>query len=93
MTASKLAYEVSYTTEYRDGRIETNDMHTRYFAAREYAVSHARSITDDAKEQNGVFVGEWFMPYASMIDPEYNEEIRVTATVATVTINEIEASL
>lgn len=86
---SKLAYQVSYTTEYRDGRVETHEMHTRYFPTREYAVSHARNLTDDARENNGVFVGQWVTPFASMIDPEYAEEIRVTATVETVTISEI----
>lgn len=90
---TKLAYQVTYTTEFQDGRIETNDMHTRYFATREYAVSHAQHITDGARDNNGVFAGEWVTPYASIIAPEDQEKIRVTATISTVTINEIEASL
>lgn len=90
---SNLAYQVSYTTEYRDGRIDTHDMHTRFFAARENAVAHAKHLTNDAIENDGVFMGEWITPGVGIIDPEYLEEIRVTATVETVTIEEIEASL
>jgi hypothetical protein len=90
---SKLAYQVSYTTEYRDGHIEDHDMHTKFFATREQAVSHARHLTNDAADINGVFAGEWVTPFGGIIAAEDAEEIRVTATIVTVTISEIEESL
>jgi hypothetical protein len=97
-----LAYQVSYTTEYRaaptfvgdyDERTETNEMHTRFFATREQAVIHARFLTNDAPENNGVFISEWTAYGAGIIDPDYLEERRVTATIETVTIQEIADSL
>ena len=92
---SSIAYQVSYTTEYRyrDGRIESNDAHTRFFATRDRAVVHAMYITGAKTERNGRFVSEWTTPFASIIEPEDQEEIRVTAIVETVTISEIEATL
>lgn len=86
---TKLAYQVSYVTEYRDGRIETNNAHTRFFATRDNAVAHAKYLTDADVENNGVFVGEWVTRFASMLVPEDQEEMRVTATVETVTLDEI----
>lgn len=89
---TKLAYQVSYTTEYRDGRIETHNMHTRFFATRNQAVAHAQHLTDTTTENSGVFVGEWLSPYLSFLY-QAAEEIRVTATIETVTLDEIEVSL
>lgn len=89
---TKLAYQVAYTTEYQDGRVETHDEQTRFFATRDQAIAHAQHLTS-ATENNGIFVGEWVTPFASMIAPEDLEEIRVTATIETVTLDEIEASL
>lgn len=90
---TKLAYQVSYTTEYRDGRVDSQDMHTRFFATRERAIAYAQHLTDASTESNGVFVGEWITPFAGIIAPEDLEEIRVTATIETVTLDEIEAAL
>lgn len=80
-------YQVSYITEYRDGRIETNDQHTRTFATRQQAVAHARHITHDAAESNGIFQSEWIEPFSTFFDPNDIEEIRITATLTAVTID------
>jgi hypothetical protein len=94
---TNLAYQVSYATEYRDGHIETHDEQTRFFATREQAVAHAKHLTGDrepiGREYNGVFVSEWVTPYAAILAPEDAEEIRVTAIIETVTLDEIEESL
>lgn len=90
---TKLAYQVSYMTQYLDGRIEHHDEQTRFFATRPQAVAHARHLTGNATEYNGVFTGAWIKPFAGIIDPAELEEMRVTATIETVTLDEIEASL
>jgi hypothetical protein len=88
-----LAYQVSYITEYRDGRsIETHDDQTRFFATREQAVAHAQHLTGSARDNNGVFVGEWVTPFAGIVVDEF-DAIRVIAIVETVTLDEIEESL
>lgn len=93
---TKLAYQVSYTTEYRDGRVETHDPHTKFFATRQQAVAHARSLTG-ASENNGVFVSDWLPNWliSFLHDDESDlvQDLRITAIVETVILDEIEATL
>lgn len=89
-----LAYVVNATTEYGIAGLFDAVAEPRYFATRDNAVDHAKNLTG-AKEVNGRFEGEWEPCnelFLAANGPDM-ERKRVVATVETVTIDEIEASL